>query len=89
MTNCGFKLEVQQTGPQGRQLIATPVRAWTAVAIKQKRRRCDSDLAPQSTVGPADLDQSNCLFHALTGVAINFRPFGPLCCTSELIQHGK
>jgi hypothetical protein len=40
----GYNLEVQYIGPKGRQVIATPVRAWTLIAIRQQRRRRGSEL---------------------------------------------
>jgi hypothetical protein len=49
------EFSVQHTGPKGRNLIATPVRAWTRFAIKQERRRCDSNSSGQTNAGPSDL----------------------------------
>src|SRR5688572_18168483 len=62
-------------GPKDQQLIATPVRAW--VTSHRCRGPKDRQLKGPSTVAPSALRILLTTNHALTGVAISCRPFGP------------
>ena len=54
-------------GPKGRNLIATPVRAWFKVVVGYKVRRTDGSLRNQATVAPSVLRRSRPRSHALYG----------------------
>jgi hypothetical protein len=73
----GFKLEVHHNRSEGTTVNSHAREGVEIGVIRQKRRRRDSELSLSRdcrSFGPGDT--SFHVFHSLTGVAINCRPFG-------------
>ena len=76
-------------GPKGRYSIATSVRAWLSDGIVNERRRCGTIVTQREVLALRASLILTLPFHALTDVAIEYRPFGPanLAYRTWLFRH--